>query len=138
LPLPLSHPPITRYSAISMLFLLYLNAHSVTLSVRIILHGILHISIHYPATFYPVLYTHPRERHRLHSFPIETISYIHNRLEGRRISFDSSSDLLAKRHEVCNSTSSRTFRRREIEKFAMEVITVLPILLIIDLFWWLR
>jgi len=34
--------------------------------------------------------------------------------------------------------SSRTFRHREIEKFAMEVITVLPILLIIDLFWWLR
>jgi hypothetical protein len=27
---------------------------------------------------------------------------------------------------------------REIEKLAMEVITVLPILLIIDLFWWLR
>jgi hypothetical protein len=27
---------------------------------------------------------------------------------------------------------------REIEKFAMEVITVLPILFIIDLFWWLR
>jgi hypothetical protein len=27
---------------------------------------------------------------------------------------------------------------REIERLAMEVITVLPILLIIDLFWWLR
>jgi hypothetical protein len=27
---------------------------------------------------------------------------------------------------------------REIEKFTMEVITVLPILFIIDLFWWLR
>lgn len=29
-------------------------------------------------------------------------------------------------------------RPEEIEVFTREVITVLPILLIIDLFWWLR